>query len=405
MTTDSDEVLWAAFHRAKDALLISLESPMPYTKHLLLTPTAERDIARTSLQHEIDRGELGLREILSVQERLSDAAQRIVKRTEEAQTLMSPCACMPVEILREVFLFVLKPEDPATTIRASSISSSWRSIIVKESSLFSHADWNAWPAWLIGEWCSRARDRPLHLELGESLLRKNLLGQISPYRSLLEATKPSWGTLGIHIPLGSSPTRVSEWLLRDALPSLHSLQYYYYRNTDWETCVVGITMPNIRTMDIEGLALRPTSPLTKLVELSITPLYDSTQENTYNSTWVEMIRMSPALVNLTIRAAVGFPIAPHPSVVIPTLRTLVIVDNDCADAQYFTTLFRFWSLPNLRQLRTVNLENVYSAADAAEFLDALVCILYLILRLIMHPAHILEIPVDSLCAASRVSLY
>lgn len=117
MTTDSNLALWATFHSAKDALLRSIESFLPSTQHILLTPAAKRDLARTSLQDEPKRGELDLLEIRSVQERLIDTARRIAKRNEKAQTLLSPCAGMPVEILQQILFRALKPEDPRAILK------------------------------------------------------------------------------------------------------------------------------------------------------------------------------------------------------------------------------------------------------------------------------------------------
>lgn len=399
MTTDSTVALWAAFHSAKEALLLHLESPMPYTQHILLTPAAKRDIARVSLQGEIVQGKLDLLEMRSVQERFSHAAQLVVKRSERAQTLLSPCAGMPVEIVRQILLCALTPEEPRAIIRASSVCSTWRSVILKEPYLFTHADWNRWPNWLIKDWCCRARDRLLHVELGNRTpVPKVVYYQYySDYDQLKAATSGLWGELRFTSRQG---------FRREALvlPLLQSLQIDYSQPKDDRPSVVPVTLPNVRRIDIEGVALRPTLPLTNLVELSVTPLCDSEDWGTYYSTWSQILRMSPALVKLTIRTSLdyeGFSVDPRaPPIAIPTLQSLTFVDDDCGHHRSFTSLLLAWSLPSLRQFRTVDMGDYCSNAEAVRFLDALVHITDSVILLIMHTAHIIS--TDSLCAAFRV---
>lgn len=79
---------------------------------------------------------------------------------------------LPAELWREIFLLITEPDDRTTTLRLSSVCSYWRSIVMEESRLFSFANWDDWPSWLLKDWCSRSHGHPLTIILSPSALRR-----------------------------------------------------------------------------------------------------------------------------------------------------------------------------------------------------------------------------------------
>lgn len=348
-----DPSLWTAFHIAKDALIGALETPIPECGHILAYPPADREQFRSDVQRTIDALAEELRQIRLVQARLSETQNYLVKSVGEAQLALSPVG-LPVELLESVVNYAAGPERHRTIIYLSHVCSRWRSIVLGERSLFTHADWNRWPTWLLELWCSRSRGAPLTIELRSRALERIEDAGEERYSQTLLATKPFWESIRVEGSASLDPARY-DFLFSSPLPSLCQLEFHSttlsFRKPIQFTI---LSSPHLRTLSVTGTVPRSEQSLSELRELTLVPTF-----RTPWYMWTEILRSVPSLVCLTLTSTAGLMMdLSGRHFTLPSLTSLVLMhERQPRSPPLFTSLLSVFSFPNLKSAKLVHFSN------------------------------------------------
>jgi len=149
------------------------------------------------------------------------------QQTNEAtttETLSSPIAMLPPELVRDIVFFAVgDPRERHTILRLSQVSQSLRQTVLDMSWLFTEADWNCWPTPLLDLWCRRACAQPLTVYLTAISIYRLMDGEAPELQALLESCSRRWGTLIFATTSQERCTRFVERLLQRACPLLHTI--------------------------------------------------------------------------------------------------------------------------------------------------------------------------------------
>lgn len=127
----------------------------------------------------------------------------------------SPTLSLPAELLREIFGYT-SPTDHDEVLALMSVCSTWRNAVLDITALFTSAEWDFWPVWLLRLWCQRAGQIGLEVVLNQEGIHRALADD--QYASLVDDTNPRWQELFLEFDqsdesgnTGDAHTLLSRW--------------------------------------------------------------------------------------------------------------------------------------------------------------------------------------------------
>ena len=157
---------------------------------------------------------------------------------------LPPIEKLPPELIRDIVVHTIEgPWDH----HLSQVSKLWRDVVLGISALFTYADWDWWPIWLLDAWCSRAKAQLLTIRMRRSLHR---LGGTSGglYYALLEKVAVQIGRLRIFCDHRSNPGAVRLFELR--MPSLQYLKIWDDRRVAGDIHIQSQNMPMLQVLNL-----------------------------------------------------------------------------------------------------------------------------------------------------------
>lgn len=301
----------------------------------------------------------------SVQQSMAALETCSDNREKRSLSTVSPISTLPAELFREIILLSTRPDDQPRTISLSHISPVWRDICLSCKSLFSDADWDEWPIWLLAAWCERANGTPLNVKLGwkgmgrlSSALKAQTDGgeviETLELLTLLSKTRSSWSTLSAQCSASSCTMTHHEheqcgtFLLSD-VPQLVALSYSACNWGDERSFAFSTQLPNLRELYACGVALAPLSTMSHLSIITL-PLEEILTDGVRVSPWVEWLsELPPSSVLKELRIPEVYseffdePVVT--GILLPSIEVLEIQATD--DVMAVAYLFQATHFPNL----------------------------------------------------------
>lgn len=268
-----DDIFWLQFRQAKTSLFGALLNPST-TNHVLSVPPSLRDTTRTETNNLISS-------LLEVEHEL-EAFQNEAKRVREsvsrqraaAETSLRPIGMLPSELIHEVVSHIVATASSYRQIfYLSHISKIWRQVVIEFSALFTEANWEKWPVWLVDTWCSRAGPHLLKVHL-QNTLRHAMWGKSEDsHGTLLRKLSARVGKLKVVTSSFSNEfvNHAAGGVLDLHMPSLKYLDVRGVPNNAPRFYIRAENIPAVQVLELTAVDPQVTAPLTSVIGLRYDP--------------------------------------------------------------------------------------------------------------------------------------
>lgn len=365
------------FDASKDALLLGLQRSCNYA--------AMRDIVLDVAHDDApDHGALiravehTQRSLQALQADLVEAQNMLHKlRARTLTALSSSIATLPVELLSDILGWAIRgPGRHRTITSLASVCETWRVVVLDMKWAFVQADWDRWPAWLLEDWCSRARGSPLVVKLGVSGVARLLNSPSSPYIRAFDSHKATWETLEVYTTTHQLQSDLfTRLLMNEEINSVRRLILTVCRSTPVQNTIRipnEASFPNLRELHLNGTFLTPTTSFADVQNISLTLSPESPW-----SQWTSTLASASRLASLSLQGTTLRNIEGASRLELPNLVALRLLEWHSTEV--ILVALEHVSLPNLRQLVIQHTSNPVFLEDGGRFIHVS-CSLVLALR-------------------------
>jgi len=374
-----DDSVWLQFHQAKTSLFGALlnrrQSP---SVHILSAPRSQRDATLTKTNKLISSLLEVEHELKAVQEEVQRVYDSVSRERAAAEMSLRSVGVLPPEVIREIVSHTIIGTHAYRDIfRLSHVSRLWRDVVIGFSALFTEANWDKWPVWLVDTWCSRAGPHLLKVYLGHSRIRSSHADQPLIY-ALLRKVSMQVGKLQVV----TSPfndelvNNAAEGVFNLHMPSLQYLNVKVVTKTGPILHLQAENVPTLRVLEVTNSIPWVSAPLTNVIGLRYHPASLNTlwpSSDTLRCGWDIFSRL-PNLQHLAldIAAVSGIELAKTRRVTLPLLISLEVRWTAKRPIDEVLLFFGAFSLPGLQSL--VLHDDFFSCEDYSILLKALVCV-------------------------------
>jgi len=249
------------------ALLNRSQSP---SVHVFSAPPSQRDATRTKTNKMISSFLEVEHELKVVQQEVQRVYDSVSRERIAAEMSLCPVGALPPEVIREIVSHTIVGTHAYRDIfRLSHVSRLWRDVVIGFSALFTEANWDEWPAWLVDTWCARAdphllkvylehpargmssdADQPsIHALLRKVSMQVSKLQVVTSPRDHQTVNDAAGGVFDLHMP---------------------SLQYLNAKAVTKKAPSFNLhagNAPTLRVLEVTDSVLRISAPLTNVIGL------------------------------------------------------------------------------------------------------------------------------------------
>ena len=354
-----DDSMWLPFRQAKTAFLAAL-----FDRHQSLSthapaalPSPQHRPVRTEVDALISSLEELDDELKDVQREMQQVRNSLFQQKAAAITSLQPIAMLPPEIIRKIAVHTIEgPYAYRQIMFLSQVSKLWRDVVLGISALFTQANWDQWPFWLVDAWCSRAGSHLLTIRMGEDLLLRMDDVSGDPYHALLNKLAVQVGKLELSC---EGMSRPASGVLGLRMPSLQHLDISH-----GDPVVKSEIFSMLRALKlIMSKPVIPT-PLPHVTRLRYVGSFDHLRED-----GAHILSQLPHLQHLAFTLISGIQRVTEQHILLPSLISLEVSWAGNANANAFLFVLNVLSLP---ELQTIVLHDNYACEEYLTLFPSLV---------------------------------
>jgi hypothetical protein len=363
-----DNTLWPPFRQAKAALFAALlDRNQPLTVPVLSFPPSPRHAVQTGTNKLISSLQEIERELDVIEQEVKQVRESISQRRAAAEMSLQPIGALPSDVIREIVLRAIDgPHSRRQILHLSHVSRRWREAVIGVSALFTAADWDKWPVWLVDIWCSRASHHLLKVCLRHSLRSRQGTAPTPSWHALLPRLSMQVSHLKVVVSPypGMSMNDAARGVLDFQMPSLKHLVVHSASDVPAEFHLQPENVPTLRVLELANLRPSIRTPLTSVTDLLYSAL-------SFHALWNYLPQILSKLPNLQhleldVVDAADVPGSGHHHIILPSLISLEV---RWFSPTYTLPLFDAFSLPSLQSLV---LNDQYDHEDYPTLLQSLV---------------------------------